>query len=169
MRLFFTSLIVFFSLSALGSSVATYRGSGVELQPDGAKLKYSIVAKMDEQSTGSYKLVTIETKKSFDNGNIVIQTLRLLVTGTDSFTIIDKDGDKLGWGYEIEFEREGSPKVHALVLNYRKSDKTNSDTVAHLVRFTKADGTMESTGSIVDQDGEVVFAWSHRGHQKSTD
>ena len=75
--------------------------------------------------------------------------MRLMVTGTDSVTIVDADGNRLGWGYEIEFESEDAPKVYALMLNYRASDTPDSNTVSQLIRFVRSENTVTSTGSVI--------------------
>lgn len=174
MRLFLTSLIIL-SFSIVGHSANDhksdfYRGIGIERDHSGkSKGSYSVLLEVAEWSNHSAgtNITTITTIRTLEDGNLTLQTLKLLVTGTDSFTILDQDGDQLGWGYEMEFEREDSPKVHALLLNYRLSDKPDSNIVSHFIRYVRADGSIDSTGSIVDSNGKMVSAWSERAYKQS--
>ena len=163
---FVMSLAFSFSLSAYSENQPRiYRGVGVEFDQDESKIRYDVKIKINKESGDRYKFLTIHTGRAFEDGSYTGRALKLVITGTDSFTIVDKDGDRLGWGYEIEFENENSPKVHALVLNYRLSDRPDSNIVSHLLRFVKAENSVTSTGSIVDTDGNMVSAWSSKSYR----
>lgn len=164
MRWFAMSLVLLsFSLSSYGDNEPkVFQGSGTEIDEHESKSPYTVetkITKTKESSNGNRYLI-IKTHIVLEDGSYKGKTVRLMLTGSDSFTIVDADGDRLGWGYEIEFESENAPKVYALMLNYRASDKPDSNTVSQLIRFVRGENTVTSTGSVIDSDGKMISAWS---------
>ena len=164
---FTMSLILLgFSLSSYGDNESKiYQGSGTEYDQDESKSPYAVEIKITEGVSGRDKYLTIQSHVILEDGSYKGKTVKLSFTGPDSFVIIDADGDRLGWGHKIEFENGDAPKVHALMLNYRTSDKPDSNIVSHLLRFVEGSNTVTSTGSVIDADGKMVSAWSSESQE----
>ena len=177
MRLLVLSYVMLsFSLVTYGDYKSSiFRGSGVELDDRGnSKESYSVRIEVGEWVTDFFEFVTITTDKKLDDGSLrESTTVRLRSWGialdstdraSNSFAVIDEDGNMLGWGHKIEYRSKDAPKIHAILLNYRLSDHPDSDKVSLLLRFVKAEGTLDSTGSIVNRYGRIVSAWSDKTH-----
>ena len=166
MRWFAMSLVLLgFSLSSYGDNEPkVYQGSGTEIDEHESKSPYTIETRITKtkDSTDGNRYIIIKTHIVLEDGSYKGKTVRLMVTGTDSVTIVDADGNRLGWGYEIEFESEDAPKVYALMLNYRASDTPDSNTVSQLIRFVRSENTVTSTGSVIDSEGKMISAWSSK-------
>ena len=166
MRWLAMSLVLLgFSLSSYGDNEPkVYQGSGTEIDEHESKSPYTIETRITKtkDSTDGNRYIIIKTHIVLEDGSYKGKTVRLMVTGTDSVTIVDADGNRLGWGYEIEFESEDAPKVYALMLNYRASDTPDSNTVSQLIRFVRSENTVTSTGSVIDSEGKMISAWSSK-------
>ena len=167
--MYFACLILLLSSTAFADSQQIYagaggvieRGSDPETEPDGKKTHYLVSFQISDGGDDGVGLFTTTVVK--ENHDPVVQVLRVRRSGNDSFDILDNDtGNQIGWGYEVEFEHKDSLKVHGLVLNYRTE---NGDSVAHYLRFTRANDILFSTGSVVDSEGRMLMSWYEKMQQ----
>ena len=137
-----------------GAGTVLERGSDPETEPDGKRSGYLVTLQINEG--GDDDAFSLTTSVVREDSDPAVETLRLRKSGTDSFDILDRNNNQIGWGYELEFEHQTSLKVHGLVLNYRTED---DHSVAHYLRFTRKNGILFSTGSIIDKNGEMLMSW----------
>ena len=130
------------------------RGSDPETEPDGKRTPYLVTLQLNEGGDDGVALLTTSVVR--EAGDPAIETLRLRKSGTDSFDILDRDNNQIGWGHKVEFEHQTSLKVHGLILNWRTEDDRS---VVQYLRFTRENGILFSTGSIIDKNGEMLLSW----------